>query len=110
MEFVNEKLEEFNQYLAGRKVAIIGLGVSNLPLIDYLYELKAQVTVFDHTDVKNLSRTVLKKITNYGMGMSFGENCLEELVGFDLIFRSPSCLPTTPELVAEAQARCDYYN
>lgn len=103
MEFVNEKLEEFNQYLTGRKVAIIGLGVSNLPLIDYLYKLKAKVTVFDHTEVKNLSRTVLKKITNYGMGMSFGENCLEELVGFDLIFRSPSCLPTTPELLAEAQ-------
>lgn len=103
MEFVNEKLEEFNHYLSGRKVAVIGLGVSNLPLIDYLYELKAKVTVFDCTDVKNLSRTVLKKITNYGMGMSFGENYLEELVGFDLIFRSPSCLPTNPYLIAEAE-------
>ena len=91
MEYINEKLEEFNHYLAGRKVAVIGLGVSNLPLIDYLYELKAQVTVFDKTDVKEISRTILKKITNYGMGMSFGENYLDELVGFDLIFRSPSC-------------------
>ncbi len=103
MEYINEKLEEFNQYLAGRKVAVIGLGVSNLPLIDYLYNVKAKVTVFDKTDVKDMSRTILKKITNYGMGMSFGENYLEELVGFDLIFRSPSCLPTTPELVAEAE-------
>lgn len=103
MEYINEKLAEFNQYLAGRKVAVIGLGVSNLPLIDYLYELKAQVTVFDKTDVKEISRTILKKVTNYGMGMSFGENYLEELVGFDLIFRSPSCLPTMPELIAEAE-------
>ena len=103
MEYINEKLEEFNQYLAGRKVAVIGLGVSNLPLIDYLYELKAQVTVFDKTDVKEISRSILKKITNYGMGMSFGENYLDELVGFDLIFRSPSCLPTTSELMAEAE-------
>ncbi len=103
MEYINEKLAEFNQYLAGRKVAVIGLGVSNLPLIDYLYELKAQVTVFDQTDVKEISRTILKKVTNYGMGMSFGENYLEELVGFDLIFRSPSCLPTMPELIAEAE-------
>ncbi len=103
MEYVNEKLVEFNHYLSGRKVAVIGLGVSNLPLIDYLYELKAQVTVFDRTDIKDINRTIVRKITNYGMGMSFGENYLEKLVGFDIIFRSPSCLPTTPELMAEAE-------
>jgi len=34
--------------------------------------------------------------------MSFGENYLEELVGFDIIFRSPSCLPNNPYLLAEA--------
>lgn len=94
---------EFNQYLAGRKVAIIGLGVSNLPLIDYLYNLKAKVTVFDKTEVNDLDQKVVRKITNYGMGMSFGEKYLEKLVGFDLIFRSPSCLPTNPFLVAEAE-------
>ena len=97
MEFVNEKLIEFNQYLAGRKVAVIGLGVSNLPLLDYLYQLKAKVTVFDRAEIKDLSKTIIRKVTNYGMGMSFGENYLNELVGFDIIFRSPSCLPTTPE-------------
>lgn len=102
LEFENEKLVEFNNYLSGRKVAIIGLGVSNLPLIDYLYKVKANVTVFDKTDVNDINRTVLKKITNYGMGMSFGENYLSELVGFDLIFRSPSCLPTNPYLEAES--------
>ena len=34
--------------------------------------------------------------------MSFGENYLEDLVGFDIIFRSPSCLPNNPYLLAEA--------
>ena len=103
MEYVNEKLIEFNQYLKGRKVAVIGLGVSNLPLIDYLYKLKAQVTVFDKTDIKDVDESLARKITDYGMGMSFGENYLDELVGFDIIFRSPSCLPTTPQLMAEAE-------
>lgn len=103
MEYRNEKLIEFNNYLKGRKVAVIGLGVSNLPLIDYLYELKAQVTVFDRTDIKNVDESIVRKITDYGMGMSFGEKSLDDLVGFDLIFRSPSCLPTNPALVAEAQ-------
>ena len=103
MDYENEKLIEFNQYLAGRKVAIIGLGVSNLPLIDYLYSLKAKVTIFDQTEINDLDQKVVRKITNYGMGMSFGEKYLEKLVGFDLIFRSPSCLPTNPFLVAEAE-------
>lgn len=102
MEYINEKLIEFNKYLSGRKVAVIGLGVSNLPLIDYLYELKAKVTIFDRTDIKDLDETLVRKITDYGMGMSFGENYLDELVGFDIIFRSPSCLPTVPQLAAEA--------
>ena len=38
MKFVNKKLEEFNNYIKGKKVAIIGLGVSNIPLIDELYK------------------------------------------------------------------------
>ena len=37
MDFVNEKLEEFNKFLDGKKVAIIGMGVSNVPLLDYFY-------------------------------------------------------------------------
>ena len=31
MDYINEKLVEFNNYLKGRKVAVIGLGVSNIP-------------------------------------------------------------------------------
>ena len=45
MEYINEKLLEFNNYLRGRKVAVIGLGVSNVPLIDYLRKYKANVTI-----------------------------------------------------------------
>ena len=47
MKFVNEKLEKFNKFLDGKKVAIIGLGVSNYPLLDYFYDKNAKVTVFD---------------------------------------------------------------
>ena len=103
MEYVNEKLIEFNNYLRGRKVAIIGLGVSNIPLIDYLRDLKSNVTVFDGREIDDIDKNVIDKIVNYGMTFSFGKGYLEKLVGFDIIFRSPSCLPTVPELVAEAE-------
>lgn len=102
MNFENEKLKEFNEYIRFRKVAVIGLGVSNLPLLDYLYEKKAQVTVFDERTIDEISKEIVNKITEYGFEFSFGKNCLEKLQGFNIIFRSPSCLPTRKELADEA--------
>ena len=102
MNFENKKLEEFNEYIRFRKVAVIGLGVSNLPLLDYLYEKKAQVTVFDERTVDEIPQNIITKINTYEFKYSFGKNCLEKLKGFNIIFRSPSCLPTRKELQEEA--------
>lgn len=101
MSFENEKLKEFNEYIKFRKVAIIGLGVSNIPLLDNMYDKKAKVTVFDERDNTKIPKEIIKKIENYGFTAYFGKNCLENLKGFDMIFRSPSCLPTRPELQIE---------
>ena len=62
MDFVNEKLEEFNKFLDGKKVAIIGMGVSNVPLLDYFYDKNAKVTVFDK---RNLSDEIMEKINKF---------------------------------------------
>ena len=99
--YVNEKLNEFNEYIKFRKVAVIGLGVSNLPLLEYLHDKKSTVTIFDDRNIDELPKEIVEKITNYGFNFSFGKNSLEKLQNFDLIFRSPSCLPTKPELQAE---------
>ncbi len=102
MKYDNKKWNEFNDYIRYRKVAIIGLGVSNLPLLDYLYEKKANVTIFDEREYNEIPKDTLEKITNYGFTTHFGEDCLQHLTNFNVIFRSPSCLPTKPELVKEA--------
>lgn len=103
MKFVNEKLEEFNNYIKGKKVAIIGLGVSNLPLIDYLKELKAVIMLFDNKPIDELDKKILDKIYEYKLKFSFGENYLNKLVGFDVIFRSPSCRPDAPQIIEEVK-------
>ncbi len=102
MEYINQKLNEFNEYLRNRKVAIIGLGVSNVPLIDYMRKYKANVTVFDNRNIDDIDKSVMDKIVEYSMEFSLGRDCLSKLKGFDLIFRSPSCLPNTKELEEEA--------
>ena len=103
MSYKNEKLEEFEKYIAGKKVAIIGMGVSNIPLLDYFQNLGAKVSVFDNKEYDKIDTQVINKISSYCMGMSFGKDYLSKLKGFDIIFRSPSCRPDTKELVEESQ-------
>ena len=99
----NEKLEEFEKYINGKNVGIIGLGVSNTPLIDYMHEKNAFVTVFDGRELNEIPKDILEKIYKYNFKIVCGKDNLTELKGFDIIFRSPSCLPSKPELEAEAK-------
>ncbi|MEI3401599.1 MAG: UDP-N-acetylmuramoyl-L-alanine--D-glutamate ligase [Clostridia bacterium] len=101
MEYKNKELEDFESKLKNQKIAVIGLGVSNIPLIDYLYQKNANVTVFDDREEEKLEQNVINKIKDYGFKFYLGKGNLNNLKGFDLIFRSPSCLPTKPELIEE---------
>ena len=103
MDFVNKKLDEFENYIRGKRVAIIGLGVSNIPLIDYFYNLGASVAFFDKRPVEKLDKEAVQKIHNYNFDLYLGENNLENLKGFSVIFRSPSCRPDTSEIVDEVR-------
>ena len=103
MEFENKRLQEFEDYIRFRKVAIIGLGVSNIPLLDYMYENQTRVTVFDDREIDSIPKEIMDKITSYGFDFSLGKDSLKKLKNFNIIFRSPSCLPTKPELQAEEE-------
>ena len=103
MDFVNKKLNEFENYIKGKRVAIIGLGVSNIPLIDYFYNLGASAAFFDKRPVEKLDEEAVQKIHNYNFDLYLGEDNLKNLKGFSIIFRSPSCRPDTPEIVEEVR-------
>ena len=103
MTFENKKLKEFNESLKNRKVAIIGLGVSNLPLLEYLYNLHAIVTVFDKRLEEKIDNNIIEQVNKYNMQKSFGDNYLSKLNGFDIIFKSPSCRPDLPEIEKEIE-------
>ena len=100
MEYVNKKLEEFNNFIKNKRVAIIGIGVSNIPLIDYLYKLGSEIVLFNN---KPISDDILDKIYELKLEYYFGENYLSKLKNFDVIFRSPSCRPDLPEIEEEVQ-------
>ena len=65
MNYKNEKLEEFNRFLKNQKIAIIGLGVSNMPLLDYMYDKKANVTIFVEDDENKIDKNILSTVNKY---------------------------------------------
>lgn len=87
----------------GKKIAIIGIGVSNTPIIEYLHGLGAKITVFDQREEQEINTDIYEMIKSFNIQASFGKNYLSKLVGFDVIFRSPSCVPTIPEIQAERE-------
>lgn len=91
---MNKKLQEFNERLKNSKIAIIGIGVSNLPLLDYLYDLKCDVTIFSDTPIT-------EDLSKYNYQIYEGEHALAQMIGFDIIFRSPGCLPSRIEIQDE---------
>ena len=97
----NKKLKAFENNMKGKRVAVVGLGVSNTPLIDYLHDLMAKVTVFDERNEEKLDQKIVEKIRSYNFDLVTGKNALHFLRGFNVIFRSPSCLPTTLQLRSE---------
>ena len=102
MEFQNRKLEDFNNNLSGKKIAIVGIGVSNIPLLDYFHQFNVELSIFDKKDEKEISKDLKNKINKYKIRYFGGENNLENLKGYDIIFRSPSIMPYREELQAEA--------
>ena len=60
--------KEFKDFICGKNVGVVGIGVSNIPLINFLLDLGAKVTAFDKKNkeenwVENLSlKEALKRL------------------------------------------------
>ena len=101
----NYKFEEFKTYIKGRKAAVIGIGISNTPLIKWLISLGADVTACDKNTEEDpvLSKniTALKEIST-DIKWSLGESYLTHLRDehYDIVFKTPKMRFETPELQA----------
>lgn len=100
---LNKRLEEFKNGIINKKVAVLGIGISNTPLIQYLSGIGVQVTAFDKSERERLE-PVLESFKGMNVQYSLGDNYLSNLIGFDIIFRTPGMRPDVPELIrAEEQ-------
>ena len=93
--------DRFTQYfhsLKDKKIAVLGLGVSNRPLVRLLLEFGCQVTGCDKTPREKLDGEVLE-LEKAGCALHVGENYLDG-VEADVVFRTPGMHPANPAIQA----------
>jgi len=100
---LNEKLEQFKRDIVNKRVAVLGIGISNTPLIKYLGKLGVSVTAFDQAGKEEL-QPALKSLEGLDIEYCLGPDYLEKLRGFDIIFKTPKIRFDIPELLREAEA------
>ena len=97
-------ISAFEQYftsLRGKKIAVLGLGVSNRPLVRLLLEFGCDVTGCDRTPREKLDAEVLE-LEQAGAKLSLGEGYLDGIQA-DILFRTPGMHPGNPAIVALAE-------
>ncbi len=86
--------------LQGKKIAVLGLGVSNRPLVRLLLEYGCDVTGCDRTPREKLDQEVLA-LEEMGCKLRVGEDYLEGMEA-DILFRTPGMHPNHPAIRALA--------
>lgn len=90
--------EEYLDSLKSKTVAVIGIGVSNQPLIKLLLDRGIAVTACDKKSRDSLG-IIAEQLESNGCRLRLGENYLDDLAE-DVIFRTPGMRPDLPQLAA----------
>lgn len=87
---------EWLHLIANKSCTVIGLGVSNLPLIDYLLRHGARISARDRRDRSALGEVAVD-LERRGVSLVLGDGYLDDLCE-EIIFRSPGVRPFTKEI------------
>lgn len=93
---MTEKIKSYFDNLKGKRVAFVGLGRSNLPLIKMFCDSGAVVFACDSRAEDTLGANA-QLAKEYGATLALGENYLSDL-DVDMLFRTPGMKFFSPEL------------
>lgn len=96
-------IQEYLDALKGKKVAVLGIGVSNTPLIHMLLRAGAKVTACDKRRREDFGGKI-EDMESLGAQVYLGEDYLDHLLGQDVIFRTPGLRPDLPQISAAVAA------
>ncbi len=92
------KADRFFKNIKGKKVCFVGIGTSNLPLIELFAEKGAVVSACDRQDYNSLGDNA-KRAEKAGAKLILGDDYLSN-IDCDILFRSPGTPFYRPELEA----------
>lgn len=89
--------DNFFSKMDGKRIDVIGFGVSNSQLVFKLAENGAIVKLHDKRTAEKFTPVQLERLKEGGVALSLGESYLDDLDG-DIIFRTPGMPFTHPKL------------
>lgn len=100
---MTNKIKSFKEKVSSAKIAVLGLGISNIPLIRFLHNSGARdITAYDKFSSPQVLANIdaLKKDDMIKKAVT-GDNYLENIASekFDIIFKSPIIRPDDVNLV-----------
>lgn len=90
-------IHEYLAALKGKRVAVMGIGVSNTPLVQLLLKAGISVTACDKKTMEQLGDEA-EELISLGAELRLGKDYLRDLTE-DVIFRTPGMRPDLPELL-----------
>lgn len=91
------RVDIFKKEVFNKNISVIGMGISNRPLIKYLVSLGAKVTAYDMRTPEKLG-DIYSEFTSLGVKIVTGENYLDDLSG-EIIFKTPGLRFDHPALL-----------
>ncbi len=98
-----EAIDEFNRKMKGSKVAVVGIGVSNVPLIRFLISHGASVVAYDKRTAEQLGDTY-DELKQLGTEFVLGETYLDKIDDdVKVIYKTPGVRFDVPALKEAVQ-------
>lgn len=90
---MKQNFKDFKANIKNKHVAIVGLGISNTPLINFLLKFGCKITLFDKKNIEEFTNYEIKNFNKLNIKFVFGKNYLNYINNFDYIFKTPSIRP-----------------
>jgi len=101
LSYHNEKLSQYKEFLKGKSASVIGVGISNVPLIEFLLKNDVAVTARDMKDFSELCsiNPKVEQLKEAGVNFVLGENYLSDIKE-DIVYKSPGIRYDKEEIMA----------
>ncbi len=94
---------EYKKLVSGKKISVVGIGVSNIPLIKFLSYSGAKVTAHDKRTAEQLGDTFVE-LADLGVEFVLGEGYLDGIPSdTEIVFKTPGLRPDVPQLLKASE-------